>query len=1132
MAKVDEQEPEGGGFDARTAREEVQLKKNHKRLGGFMAAVVALLFAGAAGAEDIDIYSGIAGGISNVPNLMFVIDSSSNSDASFGSSPCTYFDNTSPSMSGSKALGNEQCALANVVNSLPTSSVTTGQAIINLGITTATGHLIDLTPIDDKPFAYQGSYPSGMPTGLTNRQAFIWAVRSGYSKNTGQTDQGQEMQETWAYYTGGNGGKSSGATSGTLNNKGSISGQTFSQNGILNSSCAHNYIAFLGVSDSSAHTAAANDGASPLDIATAINNDVANNIIKSATATTLKTQFSSTINPQSPWAMEWARYAYQVDRNSAASGTQSIVTYGVILNGKNPTASMTTYWSNMAKYGGGKSLQANDYTSLFNSLLQILNEVQSVNSVFASSSLPVSVNSQGTYLNQIYVGMFRPDASANPRWIGNLKQYQFQLDSSGSLYLADSTGQAALSSSGTGFFSPNAISFWTSKTQLDSTTPTSGFWQNYPSMATSAGAGYDSPDGEWVEKGGSAQQIRIANLKDDYTNYPSSPRNLYTYCVSGTSCSTDLTVSSNAFATSNAPLVSAMGGTTSTPTGSTLIRWVRGEDNAADETGPGSPVTVRPSVHGDVLHSRPTVINYGTGGIVVFYGDNGGFFHAINGLESGSIGTTPPGGELWGFIPSELLPKLARQRSNSPALYTPSTPTGITPAPTRKDYFVDGTTGVYQTTDSTGTTQKAIIYLSMRRGGNFLYAIDVTTPSTPKFLWKVTTTSTGMSELGQTWSQPKVANVHGWANPVLIFGGGYDANEDTDPPTTADASGRAIFVLDAITGQLIWRATPQTSGTTSTYSGTASTTGNAYASAAVAGMNYSIPADITLIDRDRDGYIDRLYAADTGGNVWRVDLEPGGHAVGNDHSAPQNWRVYQLAALGCYSGTCAASSSSTTSAPRKFFFPPEVITTKTYDAVIAGSGDREHPLYINSNSQRDNRLFFLKDPNIGNDASSWNGPITLPGSTTKTLFDATSTPWDGTLNGYFITLAAGEKVVNAPLTAAGYVYFGTNQPTSAAGNSCIANLGIAKGYQLSPFSSVIGAVTFKGGGLPPSPVAGLVNIIVGSNGQSKTTPFLIGGGNANGSCVGSDCTSALGGQKPPLAVGSRRYRTYKYSEGK
>jgi type IV pilus assembly protein PilY1 len=35
-------------------------------------------------------------------------------------------------------------------------------------------------------------------------------------------------------------------------------------------------------------------------------------------------------------------------------------------------------------------------------------------------SLPPSLDAPGTYLNQVYMGMFRPDATGSPRWSGNL----------------------------------------------------------------------------------------------------------------------------------------------------------------------------------------------------------------------------------------------------------------------------------------------------------------------------------------------------------------------------------------------------------------------------------------------------------------------------------------------------------------------------------------------------------------------------------------------------------------------------------------------------------------------------------------------------------------------------------------
>jgi hypothetical protein len=42
---------------------------------------------------------------------------------------------------------------------------------------------------------------------------------------------------------------------------------------------------------------------------------------------------------------------------------------------------------------------------------------------------------------------------------------------------------------------------------------------------------YDSPDGEIVEKGGVAQQLRLANLLDNYASAPgtsTNPRNVFT----------------------------------------------------------------------------------------------------------------------------------------------------------------------------------------------------------------------------------------------------------------------------------------------------------------------------------------------------------------------------------------------------------------------------------------------------------------------------------------------------------------------------------------------------------------------------------------------------------------------------
>ena len=260
-----------------------------------------------------------------------------------------------------------------------------------------------------------------------------------------------------------------------------------------------------------------------------------------------------------------------------------------------------------------------------------------------------------------------------------------------------------------------------------------------------------------------------------------------------------------------------------------LVNWVRGEDNFADENVNGSTTDIRASVHGDVLHSKPAVINYNRYGsdndVYVFYGANDGVFRAIKGgylTDASASVQIAPGREAWGFIPSEFFDDLNRMRKNSP----------IISSSFKKPYFADGSIGIYtKDTDGNGKLgdvgDKVNIYMTMRRGGRFMYALDVNNPHDPKFLWKIANTTTGFSEMGQTWSAPVVATgLAGYPDPVLVFGGGYDpVIEDLDPNTiTASTAttvttgsgasavlhtrsmGRAIYVVNALTGALLWRA--------------------------------------------------------------------------------------------------------------------------------------------------------------------------------------------------------------------------------------------------------------------------------------------------------------------------------------
>ena len=95
-----------------------------------------------------------------------------------------------------------------------------------------------------------------------------------------------------------------------------------------------------------------------------------------------------------------------------------------------------------------------------------------------------------------------------------------------------------------------------------------------------------------------------------------------------------------------------------------IINWVRGQDNKQDENSNASTTDIRASLHGDVLHSRPAVVNYNRGGangsntgdndVFVYYGTNDGVFRAVQGggIPTAANPSPPANSTLHGSITS------------------------------------------------------------------------------------------------------------------------------------------------------------------------------------------------------------------------------------------------------------------------------------------------------------------------------------------------------------------------------------------------------------------------------------------------------------------------------------------------
>jgi len=350
------------------------------------------------------------------------------------------------------------------------------------------------------------------------------------------------------------------------------------------------------------------------------------------------------------------------------------------------------------------------------------------------------------------------------------------------------------------------------------------------------------------------------------------------------------------------------------------------------------------------------------------------------------------------------------------------------------------------------------------------------------------------------WSKPQIGYLQGYVNPVLIFGGGYDTCEDTDSqvrcaatapgiPSTAP-KGAKIWFVDAVTG-VILRTYP---------------------------TNYSVAGDV-FISKNSSDKVSSVHAVDTGGYLYRINVS----STNADASTFTSWSSNSAAT------DIDIANLSATGQARKFIFGPDVVRYPTYNAVLVGTGDREHPLQVDyaCNSYSGgvtNQFFMIKDSTDG----SYPAAVTIP----SLLTDVTGNPVcpvEIGAYGWRFELGQCEQVVNKGLSIAGVVYFGTHQPSNTAATACSTNLGTARGYAVKienacpVCENCQRSVAYVGGGLPPSPVAGVVEI------DGVRVPFLLGGGRPteDGNCVGEGC-SALGGTKIEINPTSARYRVFWY----
>ncbi|MGB2927390.1 MAG: PilC/PilY family type IV pilus protein, partial [Desulfobacterales bacterium] len=645
----------------------------------------------------------------------------------------------------------------------------------------------------------------------------------------------------------------------------------------------------------------------------------------------------------------------------AGEGYQNILTYTIgfmgdqegnlflINTSNNGNGNKNLYDTSDEEYGK-YHFTAESPDALSEQLLAAVNDILSRTSTFTAPVVPVTRTTSG---NRIYMAFFKP-GEAN-FWEGNVTKFGLSDDNE----ILDKDGYAAT---------------WPNGAMKDGAEP---YWATI----------------DWANPNKS-------NYMDNQPGAGDSNRKIYTYL--GTA---DLNHVSgvNLFVDTNTGLTDAVLGS---PTNSIadIINYVRGAD-VFDEDEDTNTTENRAIITGDVLHSEPSIFKYtyadGSTKTMVYFGANDGMLHAALDTTEGAGGSpeTSYGTEAWAFIPPDQLHRLKDMVEG-----------------TEHPYYVDSTPKIFFYDDDkdgvidTGDGDKVILVCGQRKGGTSYFALDVTDPQDPQYLWRVSQyqdyiygtleltdvvgtwpaddwavhwinddppsgaydawvyfdgapvgnifrykyrtaaplnagdlvfswinrdsasvygtvasiisedaprsapPTTVISELGETWSEPQfglVKTATGVDKHVVFVGGGYSSD---------NSKGKTVLAINVITGAVVKQFT--------------------------SGMTYSFPGTVSVIDEDGDGYTDKVYAGDLGGQMWRFAsfTDPDD---GSTLAFPQCNEIIDHAS---YPWTGQVFFKTDENNSRKFFYPPSVTLEKGYDLVFMGTGDREDACCNNDTS--------------------------------------------------------------------------------------------------------------------------------------------------------------------------------------
>jgi type IV pilus assembly protein PilY1 len=365
---------------------------------------------------------------------------------------------------------------------------------------------------------------------------------------------------------------------------------------------------------------------------------------------------------------------------------------------------------------------------------------------------------------------------------------------------------------------------------------------------------------------------------------------------------------------------------------------------------------------GDIYHSTPVVVGPPTLDIadesynlfrrrteianrptILYVGTNDGLLHAFiaeDWINPNTGERLTAGHELWAFVPPVLISKLNSAVNSHQIMLDGSAIVKDVYYRRLPDDSPDG--NIYHT----------VLLMGFRGGSAGYFALDVSNPLQPQFLWQFIGDSRTGSDYGQSYGSPAIGQVLVEVSGVLqeraivILPGG-NGSEDAErvrttgpvgcpssgigmPPNTDgvrtarsrqrcwDTTGRIISWVDIITGEMI-RAFDHTT------------------------FNAPLNGGVSLYPGNVGSVAQRAYFTDADGVLWAADFS---------NRNPSNWTVQPI--WDIYLG-------STARAGQPAYYPPVVsMNNMGNPVVIVGTGDIDNLTAISQNriiSLTENRTF-------------------------------------------------------------------------------------------------------------------------------------------------------------------------------